>query len=230
VLTNDAGDALLGAFLRSPSWRNPVNAADKLQAAFVNLMKRLTGVELYELTIPADDWDEKARRALGRRILRAKAKAVHFDNLLACGYILYLVDAPLRGAMPVTDLEATLVSALRSIRPPKRGDDDRKFHPIDGSAEWVDKLYEDPDRDRGKWHVIAVAGPGTKDLVDLEIIAVSEGLQYEWTKSYWRLQQGPGILIYGMPVTDWLKILESLGYVPTKLGRYLAQQEEMVRV
>jgi hypothetical protein len=230
LLTNDAGDAVLGAFLRSSSWRNPVNAADKLQAAFVNLMKRLTGLALHALYIPTDDWNEKKRKALGRHCQRIKCKAVHFDNLLAHGYIIYLVDTPLKGATPVTDLEATLVSALKGIRPPQRGDDDRRFHPIDGSPEWVDRLYEDPDRDRGKWHVVAVAGPGTKDLVDLEIVAVSEGLRYEWVKSYWRLQQGPGILIYGMSVADWLTLLAPLGYVPTKLGRHLAQQEEGARI
>jgi hypothetical protein len=227
ILVNDS-DTLLGAFLRSPSWRNPVNAADKLQAAYVNLTKRLFWVTLYELTIPADDWDEKKRRALGRRILRAKAKAVHFDNLLALGYIRYLTDTPLPGATPVIDLEATLISALRGIRPPKRGEDTNRFHPIDGTPEWVDRIYEDPEKDNGKWHAVAVANAGVKDLVDLEIVAVSEGLRYEWVRSYWRLQQGPGILIYGMSVADWLRILEPLGYVPTKLGRNLLKEEVYV--
>jgi hypothetical protein len=225
VLTDDRGDTLLGAFLRSPSWRNPVNAADKLQAAYVNLTKRLFGMTLYELTIPADDWGEKARRALGRRILRAGAKAIHFDNLLALGYVRYLIDTPLKGAVPVTDLEDTLVKALRGIRPPNRGEDANRFHPIDGTPEWVDRIYEDPERDKGKWHAVAVASAGVKGVVDLEIVAVSEGLRYEWVRSYWRLQQGPGILVYGMSVADWLRILEPLGYMPTKLGRHLLKEE-----
>lgn len=222
---NDAGDALLGAFLRSPSWRNPVNASDKLQAPYVNLTKRLSGVHLYELRIPADDWDAKRRKSLSTRIRRAKARTIHFDNLLACGFVRYLIDAPLKGATPVADLEKTLVEALRGIRPPQRGADANRFHPIDGTPEWVDRIYEDPEKDRGKWHVVAVAGAGVKDLVDLEIVAVSEGLPYEWVRSYWRLQQGPGILIYGMSVADWLRILEPLGYVPTKLGRDLLKDE-----
>lgn len=218
ILLNDEG-ATLSAFLLSSTWRNPINAQYKRRAAYLNLMKRFGKEDLYCLKVAPDDWTPQRRDALSRAARRREGKYLYIDNQLSLGVQWFITNVPLKGAKPVTDHEAMVVTALKGIRPPERGADDNRFRPIGGCAEWFNGLYDCGEDDQKKWQVVAV-DQRKNTVLDLQVMAAAEGLRTEWVRPYWRMQAEPGFLIHteSWPAHHVVQMLHSCGYTPTRLG------------
>ncbi len=199
----------------SNSWRNPVNAQYKRRKAYFNMLPKLRKGEVYCLRVAVDDWDKKVHATIKKRLERAGAEWLYFDNGLRRGCYVYLSNVPLEGWEMVPDVKSVLVDALKSIAPPARGKDIPRFRPFGGSRGWAGGAMKPVEENKDRWHVIAQSGSPT-DWIQIEAELVASGIRYEQVEEYWqRSQWGPGIVAKFLTEEEALDFAVSIGYAPT---------------
>lgn len=190
--------------LLSNTWLNPYNAQYKRQVTLFNLLPKLKGPDIYYSEIPIDDWTQKRRESLARKIRRHEGQWIGFDNAYKRGVIRMISSVPLEGWTPVGDIDNLLVDLLTNITPPIKNDeesaDDSRFRPIWGSGEWSHGLYQSPDDDKKKVEILA-RSTARPDWQLTEANLVADGIPTMWGPPWWRGQQG-STLLAGFPTPE----------------------------
>ena len=102
----------------SNTWINPVNRAIKRRQTWVHLMHQISVTEvdaLYGISISPEEWDERKREALAAQVKRREGQYAAFDNRSVNGYVQFLTNVPIPGALPVENIDTALFEALRDV-------------------------------------------------------------------------------------------------------------------
>jgi hypothetical protein len=181
----------------SNTWHHPANALYKCRYLYCNVGPRLEARPgpFYSLDIPLDDWSDQKREALARRVAR-QPDCVYFwvDNLLSCGVVRVITDAPLPGWDPIDSPAEWLADALLDISPPP-AESGQRFRPFGGSRSLTQKAEDPNEEDKHDWNTIAMSSEPV-NFVEVQLAYLARGLEAQSLKPFWRRSQwGAGLFV-----------------------------------
>lgn len=128
----------------SNTWNNPVNRALKkrqLWAHLTRLFARDQVDSLWGISISPEDWNASKREALAAQVQRRSGNYAAFDDRAVAGYVRFLTNVEIPGAMPVEDIDTALFEALRDVDLPEDGEQ-RRVHLVWLSQGWSLPAHE----------------------------------------------------------------------------------------
>jgi hypothetical protein len=129
----------------SNTWINPVNRAMKRRQHWVNLMHRFIVSEvdaLYGISISTDGWNERKRESLAAQVKRRGGQYLAFDTRATNGYVRFLTNVSIAGAVQVEDIDDALFKALRDVDLIEEVEGKQRIHLVWLSQGWSQPAHE----------------------------------------------------------------------------------------
>lgn len=169
-------------YLFSNTWQNPVNAMGHRRCLYKHLRLRTWDwPEMYYHEIAADDWGEKRRASLERRVKHRGGLWFGVNNLATRHMVAVFTSVSIDGAelLEADRIQAEIATSVADIEPPAHMEKRQRFKPY-----WCSRaLAVQRPKGTGEWEVIGrqeVQCPIEEFIPIVERAAAKNGIVVEW--------------------------------------------------